>query len=191
MIVTESKIAATHRLQKGGRWEEASEYRGEQRQKFCSEGFTRKESNDKAWEAMILAYPPPPNEDTAAYFDKESERPWFYLDHKSASFFSVYCKIRAELYRLCPVEIKQADKPTTERRLEPQTRRVKKLSRIVFAVLFGTCGFSHSSISALDLARIIHESGCGAEGGTEDSSARRVSWSSESCVITSTLKRER
>jgi hypothetical protein len=121
MVVTETKISATHRLQKDGRWEEASEFRAEQRQKFCAEGLTKKEANEKAWEAMILKYPPPPNEDTAAWFDKESELPWLYLDHKSASFLSVYCKIRAVLHRISPVEMKQADKPTTENRLEPQT----------------------------------------------------------------------
>jgi hypothetical protein len=121
VVVTESKIAATHRLQKSGRWEEASEYRAEQRQKFRAQRFTKKEANEKSWEAMILKFPPPPNEDTANYFESESALPRFYLDHKSASFFSVYCKIRAELYRHCPVEMKQADKPTTERRLEPQT----------------------------------------------------------------------
>jgi hypothetical protein len=32
---------------------------------------------------------------------------------------------------------------------------VKKLSRIVFVVLFGTCGFSNTPISALDLARFF------------------------------------
>jgi hypothetical protein len=103
MVVTETKIDATHRLQKDGRWEEASEYRAEQRQKFRAEGFTKKEANEKAWEAMILKFPPPPDEDTAAYFESESALPRFYLDHKSASFLSVYCKIRAVLHRISPV----------------------------------------------------------------------------------------
>ena len=35
----------------------------------------------------------------------------------------------------------------------------KKLSRTVFAVLFGACGFSNSSISALDLARFFPDAG--------------------------------
>ena len=121
MVVTETKIAATHRLQKDGRWEEASEYRAEQRQKFRDEGLTKKEANEKAWEAMILKFPAPPHEDAAAWFDKESEFARPYLDPQTSSFFSVYCRVRAVLYRLCPVEMKQADKPTTERRLEPQT----------------------------------------------------------------------
>ena len=121
MVVMETKIDATHRLQKDGRWEEASEYRAEQRQKFRAEGLTKKESNEKAWEAMIVAYPPPPNEETADYFDNESGRHRPYLDHKSASFLSVYCKVRAVLHRISPVEMKQADKPTTAPRLEPQT----------------------------------------------------------------------
>ena len=56
MVVTETKIDATHRLQKDGRWEEASEYRDEQRQKFRAEGLTKKEANEKAWEAMILKF---------------------------------------------------------------------------------------------------------------------------------------
>ena len=46
MKVTETKIAATHRLQKDGRWEEASEYRAEQRQKFRAEGLTKTGSSD-------------------------------------------------------------------------------------------------------------------------------------------------
>ena len=48
MLVTESKIEATHRLQKDGRWDEASEYRCEQRQKYRDEGLTKKEANEKA-----------------------------------------------------------------------------------------------------------------------------------------------
>ena len=121
MIATESKIVATHRLQKDGRWDEASVYRGEQRQKFRAEGLTKKEANEKAWEAMSLKYPPPPDENHAEYFDDESGRPRPYFDTKTASFFSVYCSVRALLHRYCPTEMAQADKPTGESKLEPQT----------------------------------------------------------------------
>jgi hypothetical protein len=110
----------------------------------------KKEANEKAWEAMILKFPPPPNEDTAAYFESESELPRLYLDTQSVSFFSVYCKIRAVLHRLCPVEMEKADKPTTAPRLEPQTalplgltERTDALLKFAFEYpvdLLGHCG---------------------------------------------------
>ena len=74
MIVTESKIDATHRLQKDGRWNEASEYRAEQRQKFRDEGLTKKEANERAWKAMINEFPAP-DEDGYIHFLAMSEFP--------------------------------------------------------------------------------------------------------------------
>ena len=121
MIQAEAKIDATHRLQDEGRWDEASIYRDEQRQKFRAEGLTRKESHQKAWETMSLKFPPPPDEGSADFFDFLSDCPRPCIGSKTSNFFSVYCSVRAELYRLCPTEMAQVDKPTTEHRLEPQT----------------------------------------------------------------------
>jgi hypothetical protein len=54
----ESKVEITKRLQTEGRWDEASRHRDEVRQKFRTEGATRAEANERAWEAMAEKYPP-------------------------------------------------------------------------------------------------------------------------------------
>jgi len=54
----ESKIDATHRLRREGRWQEASLYRDEVRKQLRSEGRKRQEANEAAWEAMFENYPP-------------------------------------------------------------------------------------------------------------------------------------
>jgi hypothetical protein len=54
----ESKVEITKRLQTEGRWDEASRYRDEVRQKFRTEDATRAEANERAWEAMAEKYPP-------------------------------------------------------------------------------------------------------------------------------------
>ncbi|WP_182871420.1 hypothetical protein [Stieleria mannarensis] len=54
----ESRIEATHRLQKENRWEEASRARDQFKQQLRAEGRTRRESNDASWDWMISAYPP-------------------------------------------------------------------------------------------------------------------------------------
>ena len=53
----ESRIAATHRLQREGRWDEASAYRDEVRCQSRTSGLTRKQANEKAWECMIAEFP--------------------------------------------------------------------------------------------------------------------------------------
>ena len=108
-------------LQKDGRWEAASEYRCGQRQKFRAEGLTKKEANEKAWAAMSLKFPAPPDKSLVAYFDKMSKRSLLCLGPKTSNFFSVYCKVCAVLHRYCPTEMEQIDESVTERRLEPQT----------------------------------------------------------------------
>ena len=56
--VGESRIAATHRLQREGRWDEASRYRDEVRRELRSEGKKRADANDGAWAAMLEEFPP-------------------------------------------------------------------------------------------------------------------------------------
>jgi hypothetical protein len=80
-----------------------------------------KEANNRAWEAMSLKFSPPPNEEEVEYFDELSERHLPCLDAKTNSFLRAYGSVRAMLYRLCPIEMEQANKPTGESRLEPQT----------------------------------------------------------------------
>ena len=121
MLEPETKIVAMHRLQKDGRWDEASEYRCEQRRKFRAEGRTKKEAGERAWAAMIEKFP----EDDDAFVDlmAMSYLPPLCLDPKSASFFSVYCRVRAVTHLCCSAEwMAEADNPTTEPTLEkPQT----------------------------------------------------------------------
>ncbi|MDP6557319.1 MAG: hypothetical protein QGG71_21810 [Pirellulaceae bacterium] len=44
----ESKITTTERLRREGRWEDASLWRDQERQRLRSEGLSRKESNEKS-----------------------------------------------------------------------------------------------------------------------------------------------
>jgi hypothetical protein len=150
MIQAETKIAATHRLQDDGRWDEASIYRGEMRAKFCAEGLTKREANEKVRAAMSLNFPPPPNEDYVDYFEEEGERSRPYLDIETFNFLNVFCKVRAILYRLTPAEMEHVSKPTTEIRLEPPTtlplgssERVNDLLEFAFEYpldFLGHCG---------------------------------------------------
>ena len=54
----ESKIDATDRLRREGRWEEASAYRDEVRKRLRAEGKPKAEAVDASWEAMVEKYPP-------------------------------------------------------------------------------------------------------------------------------------
>jgi hypothetical protein len=54
----ESRIEATKRLQRDGRWGEASAYRDEVRQRLRGEGKTRREAGEQAWVAMAEKFPP-------------------------------------------------------------------------------------------------------------------------------------
>jgi hypothetical protein len=56
--MTESKIDATDRLRREGRWSEASLFRDEKRRKLHGEGMNRSDAGDAAWEAMVEKYPP-------------------------------------------------------------------------------------------------------------------------------------
>jgi hypothetical protein len=58
--MTESKITATDRLRKEGRWEEASLWRDKKRKTLREEGQPRTEANDASWQAMIEQFPPLP-----------------------------------------------------------------------------------------------------------------------------------
>ena len=62
--MTESKISATERLRREGRWDEASCYRDDARKKYKAEGMARTEANDAAWEAMIKKFSPLPVDDS-------------------------------------------------------------------------------------------------------------------------------
>ena len=54
----ESKIVATHRLQREVRWEEATAFMDEVRAAERAEGKTRTEATEAAWAAMLEKYPP-------------------------------------------------------------------------------------------------------------------------------------
>lgn len=55
----ESKIHATERLRRDGRWDQASAFRDETRRKLRAEGKSKIEAGELAWEAMIAKFPPP------------------------------------------------------------------------------------------------------------------------------------
>jgi hypothetical protein len=54
----ESKIEATHRLEREGRWEDACRFREAARKESREKGLKRREANDRAWELMIAEFPP-------------------------------------------------------------------------------------------------------------------------------------
>jgi hypothetical protein len=54
----ETKIDATHRLEREGRWEEANDFKEKIRQQFRADGMSRKEAVEKSWESMLAAFPP-------------------------------------------------------------------------------------------------------------------------------------
>ena len=56
--MNESKIELTNRLQREGRWSEASAFKDEHIAKLRAEGMTRKEAQQAAWEAMEGKFPP-------------------------------------------------------------------------------------------------------------------------------------
>jgi hypothetical protein len=58
--MNESKIELTKRLQREGRWDEASSFKDESIRKFRNKGMTKAEAGEEAWEAMATRYPPLP-----------------------------------------------------------------------------------------------------------------------------------
>jgi hypothetical protein len=60
MTVTfvESKIEATHRLQRSGHWNAASIYRDRERLRIRAEGNTRTEAREGAWQLMSERFQP-------------------------------------------------------------------------------------------------------------------------------------
>ena len=56
--MNESKIQLTHRLEREGRWPEASKFKDDQIASHRSEGESRKDAQLAAWEEMELRFPP-------------------------------------------------------------------------------------------------------------------------------------
>ncbi len=58
--MTESKIVATERLRREGRWEEASRFKDSALRESKAKGLKRTEASEAAWNAMLEKYPPLP-----------------------------------------------------------------------------------------------------------------------------------
>ena len=56
--MNETKIELTHRLQRDGRWEEASTFREKLRRELREAGKARAVANDVAWARMADEFPP-------------------------------------------------------------------------------------------------------------------------------------
>lgn len=56
--MNETKIDLTHRLQRDGRWEEASAFREKMRRELREAGKVRAVANDEAWARMADEFPP-------------------------------------------------------------------------------------------------------------------------------------
>ena len=95
----ESKIAATDRLRREGRWDEASQFRDDQRMKLRNAGIKGSAAKEEAWRIMLNWYPPIQRDCTqhflhlAAYppIDRESAHPdfpaaWLTYLHNAGCF---------------------------------------------------------------------------------------------------------
>ena len=49
----EAKIVATHRLRKENRWEAATLFRDEQRERLRADGMKRREAREESWRLML------------------------------------------------------------------------------------------------------------------------------------------
>ena len=58
-VMLESKIEATHRLQRSGQWNAASLYRDRERLRLRADGKTRTEAREGAWQSMSERFRPP------------------------------------------------------------------------------------------------------------------------------------
>lgn len=58
MALLESKISATHRLQREDRWDLASRYRDSERLRLRADGKTRAEARESSWQRMIEKFQP-------------------------------------------------------------------------------------------------------------------------------------
>ena len=56
--MTESKIDATDRLRREGRWAAASKFRDEKRREYKDAGMKRAEAAEAAWAATLAEFPP-------------------------------------------------------------------------------------------------------------------------------------
>ena len=61
----ESKIVATERLRKEGRWNEASLFKDEAIKRLRAEGRTKSEASEAAWDEMLAKFPPLPEQTVA------------------------------------------------------------------------------------------------------------------------------
>ena len=62
MGIAESKIETTDRLRRQGKWEEASRFKDQAKQRHRDAGKSRQEANRLAWEAVQEKFPPVPPE---------------------------------------------------------------------------------------------------------------------------------
>jgi hypothetical protein len=66
----ESKIEATDRLRREGRWSEASAFRDEEQQRLRADGFGHREATEASWHSMIDRFPALPK---SAAFEAPSQ----------------------------------------------------------------------------------------------------------------------
>ena len=64
--MNESKIGLTERLRAEGRWDEASRFKDETLRTLRSQGMTKAEAGEVAWEALAEKYPPQAQAEVAA-----------------------------------------------------------------------------------------------------------------------------
>jgi len=107
--VNESKIELTHRLQHEGRWSEASLFKDQTIKQLRSEGKTRSEAQEAAWEAMETQFPPlaPPDEPEPELTFSEQ------FDDMPASTPEAYFRDATWVYeRLAVAGVKPGDAPS-------------------------------------------------------------------------------
>ena len=84
--MSESRIDATDRLRREGRWGEASKYKDEMLSQLRKDGIRRQDAQIEAWKAMLNKYPPLDPEDEEGPL-LASDEPWDDMCETSSSNF--------------------------------------------------------------------------------------------------------
>lgn len=98
VIDRESKLKATDRLRREGRWEEASEFREKQRLRLRSEGMSKGKAVEEAWRLMLENFPDFDVRLSAARLAMAEESPTCFTDDSRMHcivLWRAYCRVMA------------------------------------------------------------------------------------------------
>lgn len=107
--MNESKIELTHRLHREGRWDEASRFKDETISRMRSEGLSRNDARERAWEALEGRFPPLPTEAAVA----QPQVTWDQFDDVPSDTPGSFTRDVPWVYdRLAVADLEPADAPS-------------------------------------------------------------------------------